>query len=264
MSPKRSSRWMAALPVAVLAAAFGIAWVVPRGAQAEVAERSADAALGHTESTASSAAEGRLPRRGFLGVHVLELTPELRRHLGVPGDHGVLVSRVLPGSPAEEAGIEVGDVLAAVDAAPVGSAAGLRRALGPRGASTAVELEVYRDGRLLILSPVLAERQAVGVHRDLRRHESEQGWAEPFVGEEWELFAQRMAELGERIGLMGMELGEEVGRRLAEELGPALERLIEPELRWRLEEGLRRWEEEGLPKLEESLRELEQRVRELE
>jgi predicted metalloprotease with PDZ domain len=46
-----------------------------------------------------------------LGLEVENLTPELRKFLDAPEDAGVLVARVDPGSPAEQAGIQVGDVL---------------------------------------------------------------------------------------------------------------------------------------------------------
>src|SRR5262245_342061 len=46
-----------------------------------------------------------------MGVELLELTPELRVFFGAPEDSGLLVSRVESGSPAERAGIRVGDVI---------------------------------------------------------------------------------------------------------------------------------------------------------
>jgi serine protease Do len=60
--------------------------------------------------------------RPRLGVVIVELTPELRRHFGAPGGHGVLVARVVPGSAAERAGVGVGDVVVEVGGRPVASA----------------------------------------------------------------------------------------------------------------------------------------------
>ena len=54
----------------------------------------------------------------MLGVSLTETTPDLREHLGADKDRGVLVSKVLSGMPAEDAGIEVGDLITQVDLGP--------------------------------------------------------------------------------------------------------------------------------------------------
>ena len=53
--------------------------------------------------------------RGYLGVSLLELTPELRRHFGVADDLGVMISSVAEHSPAMEFGVKVGDIITAID-----------------------------------------------------------------------------------------------------------------------------------------------------
>ena len=50
-------------------------------------------------------------RRGWLGVRIQQLTDELAESLGMDEPHGALVAQVIPGGPAEEAGIEDGDVI---------------------------------------------------------------------------------------------------------------------------------------------------------
>ncbi|MBN2321948.1 MAG: DegQ family serine endoprotease [Acidobacteria bacterium] len=72
--------------------------------------------LGEMEETGEPA---QVPSRKTLGLAVQELTPEIARELGVPGQTGVVVSRVEPGSPAEEAGIRRGDVIREVNRKPV-------------------------------------------------------------------------------------------------------------------------------------------------
>ena len=49
--------------------------------------------------------------RQHLGVSLERMTPELRAYFGAPPDRGVLVTRVMPGSAAEQAGLRVGDVI---------------------------------------------------------------------------------------------------------------------------------------------------------
>ena len=100
------------------------------------------------------------PSRGFLGVQVLELTPELLSHYGVGTEGGVLVSRVEVDSPAENAGMAVGDVLVEVAGQPVSSMWDLRRHLAPHQAGDQVGLLVFRDGSPQELKAVVVEREA--------------------------------------------------------------------------------------------------------
>lgn len=95
----------------------------------------------------------------FLGVQLADLTPELRAHFGTPEGQGVLVSKVADGSPAAIAGVQVGDVVTAVDGEAVRDGAGLGRLIRQRDEGETVALEVYRDGRIEILSPTLEKRE---------------------------------------------------------------------------------------------------------
>ncbi|BCG83739.1 hypothetical protein MesoLj113b_72810 (plasmid) [Mesorhizobium sp. 113-3-3] len=47
--------------------------------------------------------------RGFIGVHLQEVTPSLAEALGITGTWGALVASVEPGSPADKAGVRLGD-----------------------------------------------------------------------------------------------------------------------------------------------------------
>ncbi len=84
--------------------------------------------------------------RGWLGVSIQPLTPELAKSFGLAEPKGVLVASVAEGSPAERAGVKPGDVIVRYDGKPVDSP----RALPPLVANTetgkAVELSIVRDG----------------------------------------------------------------------------------------------------------------------
>jgi serine protease Do len=85
------------------------------------------------ESQESAGAGHEKPRWG-LGIS--DLTPEARQQLQAPGDlHGAVVERVQPGSPADNAGLQPGDVIVEVDRKPVQNAADVRQALSsvPKG-----------------------------------------------------------------------------------------------------------------------------------
>ena len=81
-------------------------------------------------------------RRGWLGVHVQNVTEEIASSLGLQEPKGALVAKVSPGSPAAAAGIEPSDVILKFDGQPVENMRGLPRAVAatPIGKSVAVEL----------------------------------------------------------------------------------------------------------------------------
>lgn len=96
---------------------------------------------------------------GYLGVNLVNLTPELREHFGVPDNIGVLVGRVEDDTPAAAAGVEVADVITAVDGEEVESASDLARLIRDREDGDRVELELYRDGSVMTLEATIAERK---------------------------------------------------------------------------------------------------------
>lgn len=97
--------------------------------------------------------------RGFLGVQLTDLTPELRKHFGVGEENGVLVGHVEEGSPADKAGVEVGDILVRVDEQPIEGSWDVSRAVRPKKDGETVSLEIVRDGRAQQLTATLAERE---------------------------------------------------------------------------------------------------------
>ena len=97
--------------------------------------------------------------RGYLGVQLTELTPELRRHFGAPEDNGVLVGHVEDGSPADKAGLRVGDILTEIDGEPIESSWDLTAAVRPKKDGESVGLEIVRGGRSQTLNATLAERE---------------------------------------------------------------------------------------------------------
>ncbi len=91
-----------------------------------------------------------------LGVQLVETTPELREHLGGTEDEGVLVSKVLAGTPAAGAGIVVGDLIVSVDGHSVASVDELREALGDKEGKT-FSVQVIRDHRRVSLDVTITE-----------------------------------------------------------------------------------------------------------
>lgn len=94
-----------------------------------------------------------------IGVEVQPMTPELRDYFDAPDDRGVLVVAVEDDSPAERAGLRVGDVIAKAGNAPVREPRDLRRAIADAGEGVDLELELVRQGDSLekTVTPELGE-----------------------------------------------------------------------------------------------------------
>jgi len=105
--------------------------------------------------------------RGYLGALLTDLTPELRTHFGASAEAGVMVGRVEPGSPAEAAGLQVGDVITALDGERVATGGDVRRRIRALADGETAALEVRRDGKLLNLNATVVQRQVPEV--DARR-----------------------------------------------------------------------------------------------
>jgi len=69
-------------------------------------------------------------RRGRIGIGIQDVTPDLAEALGLGDLRGAVIANVEPGSPAERAGLQVGDVVTAVDGRAVLGSADLRNRIG--------------------------------------------------------------------------------------------------------------------------------------
>lgn len=103
--------------------------------------------------------DGPMVRRGFLGVGLTELSPELRTHFGAPEEAGVMVSSVEAGSPAEKAGLKVGDIISEVDGKPVRSSWDLGAKVRGYEEGQQAALEVWRDGKVQNLTASILMRE---------------------------------------------------------------------------------------------------------
>lgn len=95
-----------------------------------------------------------------LGVQLVGITPELREFYGSDADTGVLVGKVMEDSAAQKAGIQVGDLIIAVDGEKVGSHGDLIRYLAGKSEQD-VEVSVIRKKRQRDLRVTLPEAPKV-------------------------------------------------------------------------------------------------------
>ena len=84
--------------------------------------------------------------RGWLGVVIQRVTPELQEAMGLPGTEGALVSRVDPRGPAHSAGIERGDVILRFDGKPIATMEDLPRLVAAAPPGSKAEVVVMRGG----------------------------------------------------------------------------------------------------------------------
>ncbi len=97
--------------------------------------------------------------RAYLGVSLTNLSPELREHFGASKDAGVLVESVQKDSPADKAGVRVGDIVLAIDGGGVKSAGDLRTALQEKKDGDSVRIEVLRGRARQTLVASVKERE---------------------------------------------------------------------------------------------------------
>lgn len=103
-------------------------------------------------------------RRGRLGVVIQDLTPDLAAALEVDVTVGAVVTQVNPESPAEQAGLEPGDVVVEMDGRAIRGSADLRNQVGLVPVGREVQLKVMRDGRRLTLRSRVGEIRAATAH----------------------------------------------------------------------------------------------------
>ena len=84
--------------------------------------------------------------RGSLGAQTQDITPNIARMLSLKSNEGAVVTRVLPGSAADHAGLEVGDVITAVNGQALQSSDQLNNALGLLPPDSTVNLTALRNG----------------------------------------------------------------------------------------------------------------------
>ncbi|WP_420029742.1 DegQ family serine endoprotease [Rhodovulum sulfidophilum] len=97
-------------------------------------------------------------RRGWLGVRIQDVTPDMAEALGLEQARGALVTDV-PEGPAAEAGMQSGDVILSFDGIEVEDTHGLVRQVGNAPVGKAVRVVVFREGKTQTLLVTLGRRE---------------------------------------------------------------------------------------------------------
>ena len=98
-------------------------------------------------------------RRGDIGVRAQTLTPLLARGLALPRERGVVLADVIPGSPADRAGLRPGDMVLSLDGKPMDNGRQLQINLYRHVVGDVVTLDILRDGPAAPFPVVVTERR---------------------------------------------------------------------------------------------------------
>ena len=113
--------------------------------------------------------------RGYIGVMLRDVDPDLQRSLGLKSSDGALVQDVTPGSPGARAGVRTYDLIVAVDGKAIEGNDALIQLIATRQPGTTASLQILRDGRAVSVPVKLAERPL----RDRRTASSSQEQPQP-------------------------------------------------------------------------------------
>ena len=97
--------------------------------------------------------------RGWLGVGIQDINDEMADYYGIKDKEGVLVSKVFPGDPADEAGIKTRDIITEVNDQKIKSSHELTRIIADFHVGEKVKIKVLRDGKEKTFIVKIAKRQ---------------------------------------------------------------------------------------------------------
>lgn len=108
--------------------------------------------------------------RGWLGISIQPITPELAKQFGIKDERGALVGDVMEDSPAERAGLQRGDIIIEFDGREVSDPSGLRNMVANTSIGKEIAVKLLRDGKPKSLKVTIAElpsdMQKAAVHAD--------------------------------------------------------------------------------------------------
>ena len=95
-------------------------------------------------------------QRGYVGVQVQDLNPQLADAFGLKNGAGAVINSIEPDSPAAKAGLQQGDVITAIDGKPVKRAWDVRNQIGLARVGEKVKFDILRNGKQMTLAATLA------------------------------------------------------------------------------------------------------------
>lgn len=108
-------------------------------------------------------------RRGMLGIAAQDITPDLASAFNLSSASGAVVAQVIPNSPAEKAGLQVGDIITAVSDTPVKNANDVVNAVGFMRVNSKADISILRHNKKMDITVVLTDpkrRVQTGIEMD--------------------------------------------------------------------------------------------------
>lgn len=140
-------------------------------------------------------------KRGWLGVQIQSVTDEMVEALGLQQARGALVAKVVPGGPAQKAGIDSGDVVVSFDGKPIASTNALTRSVAETPVGKTVNVEIMRKGKKQTVKATLGELEAAMASAKQENSQKADA-ARPKAGRN----ETELADLGVRIAPLTKEL----------------------------------------------------------
>jgi S1-C subfamily serine protease len=140
--------------------AVSIGFAIPAATATKVADQLIDTGSTSNSGTNGSGNNDGLAPQAYLGVGTIDVTPGLQQQYGFSQSSGALVAEVAPGSPAETAGLQQGDIIIEADGKDVTGTADLFAMDQSKKPGDQVQLTVDRDGQVGSMTVTLGERPA--------------------------------------------------------------------------------------------------------
>jgi serine protease Do/serine protease DegQ len=102
-------------------------------------------------------------RRGRLGIQAQDLTPELARAFNIKPTQGAVITMIEQGSPAQKAGLKIGDVIVKANGRKVRSSIDMYNLVGLMRIGQTVEMELIRNGRVTVVSAKIQHMEVVTI-----------------------------------------------------------------------------------------------------
>lgn len=101
--------------------------------------------------------------RSVLGIYIQNVDEELAKSFGLDEKVGILISQIVEGSAAEEAGLKEGDIVVEMDGKQVGKVGAFRNRVAATAPNTKIKLRIFRNGKYKNVSAITKEMEGGGV-----------------------------------------------------------------------------------------------------